>query len=148
MNKQCKKTVIILATLISSCGVSDTRLRINNGDPVTGQQTYANNCASCHGSQLEGQPNWRKRLPSGLLPAPPHNASGHTWHHDDLLLFEYTKFGGTGAMASRGIKDMESGMPPFESLLDDQQILDVLAFIRSTWPAEVQAAQANRNTNE
>ena len=55
-----------------------------------GAQLYAQHCASCHGSQLEGQPNWRERLPNGRLPAPPHDDSGHTWHHPDHVLFAIT----------------------------------------------------------
>src|SRR5690242_532122 len=58
-----------------------------------GQLVYAEYCASCHGEKLEGQPNWQRRLPNGRLPAPPHDESGHTWHHPDDHLFEVTKYG-------------------------------------------------------
>jgi len=147
MYRKQTANVAALAVLVSSCGVSDTRLQISRGNPSTGQKVYAESCASCHGAQLEGQPNWRKRLPNGLLPAPPHDASGHTWHHDDQLLFDYTKFGGADAMARRGVEGVASGMPAFETQLSDQKILDVLAFIRSTWPVELQAEQTRRNTD-
>ena len=43
-----------------------------------GQRVYVAHCAACHGAQLESQPNWRERGPDGRLPAPPHDASGHT----------------------------------------------------------------------
>ncbi|KKL47389.1 hypothetical protein LCGC14_2336000, partial [marine sediment metagenome] len=56
-----------------------------------GQQVYAENCASCHGAELEGQPDWRRRLDNGRMPAPPHDADGHTWHHADGQLFTITK---------------------------------------------------------
>src|SRR5205807_2276140 len=42
-----------------------------------GKAIYAEHCAACHGANLEGQANWRSRLPNGRLPAPPHDASGH-----------------------------------------------------------------------
>src|SRR5215470_2108104 len=58
-----------------------------------GAAVYSQYCASCHGAHLEGQPNWRERQPNGRLPAPPHDASGHTWHHPDNDLFEMTKHG-------------------------------------------------------
>ena len=29
-----------------------------------GADIYATNCASCHGAKLEGQPDWKRRLPS------------------------------------------------------------------------------------
>ncbi|MFO7310413.1 MAG: c-type cytochrome, partial [Pseudomonadota bacterium] len=56
-----------------------------------GRQIYADQCASCHGAQLEGQPDWKTPLPSGRLPAPPHDADGHTWHHPDDILFRIVK---------------------------------------------------------
>lgn len=52
-----------------------------------GKQIYLERCASCHGADLEGQPNWRERLPNGRLPAPPHDSTAHTWHHSDHQLF-------------------------------------------------------------
>src|SRR5688572_13754832 len=57
------------------------------GPSEPGRQIYDPHCASCHGQKLEGQPNWRIRLPTGRLPAPPHDAGGHTWHHTDDELF-------------------------------------------------------------
>jgi mono/diheme cytochrome c family protein len=94
-----------------------------------GRTLYSQYCARCHGANLEGQPDWTRR-PSGRLPAPPHDASGHTWHHSDRVLFEITKKG-TAAVVGGGY---ESDMPPFEGVLTDGQIRAVLAFIKSTWP--------------
>lgn len=59
----------------------------------TGRRLYAAHCAACHGANLEGQANWRTRLANGRLPAPPHDASGHTWHHSDQVLLDITKKG-------------------------------------------------------
>ena len=111
----------------------------------TGQILYVTNCASCHGINLEGQPNWRSPNDDGILPAPPHDATGHTWHHDNALLFEYTKFGGQGALGTRGITDFNSGMPAFKDVISDEDIWNVLAYIRSTWPERNQKTQAGRN---
>jgi mono/diheme cytochrome c family protein len=111
----------------------------------TGQILYVQNCASCHGINLEGQPNWRSPNGDGILPAPPHDATGHTWHHDNALLFEYTKCGGQGALATRGITDFNSGMPAFKDVISDEDIWNVLAYIRSTWPERNQKTQAGRN---
>ncbi|MEK9555506.1 MAG: c-type cytochrome, partial [Gammaproteobacteria bacterium] len=58
-----------------------------------GEQVYAQNCASCHGAKLEGQANWRQRGLNGYMPAPPHDETGHTWHHPDSYLFTMTKYG-------------------------------------------------------
>lgn len=106
-----------------------------------GADVYAEHCASCHGAELEGESDWQRFLPDGGLPAPPHDASGHTWHHPDVLLFGITKFGGQ-ALAPAGFK---SNMPAFGERLDDREIWAVLAFIKSRWPAEIRAAQQERN---
>lgn len=102
-----------------------------------GETLYQQFCASCHGLDLEGQPDWRRRDENGFLPAPPHDASGHTWHHPDQMLFDITKFG-TTAFVGSGYK---SNMIGFEEQLSDAEIWAVLAFIKSTWPPRIQAAQ-------
>ena len=114
-------------------------------DIASGQVIYAENCAACHGDNLEGQENWQQQNDDGTWPAPPHDASGHTWHHDNVLLFQTTKLGGQGALALRGITNFQSGMPAFEGILSDEDIWNVLAFIRSTWPERERAIQDARN---
>ncbi len=104
-----------------------------------GKSVYAQHCASCHGARLEGQDNWRERLPSGRFPAPPHDASGHTWHHPDAMLFGMTKYGmvpGKYAPPS-----YQSDMPAFGGALSDEDIWAVLAYIKSYWPPEIRKAQ-------
>lgn len=114
-------------------------------DIQRGEALYQDNCASCHGANLEGQPNWRVPKDDGTLPAPPHDETGHTWHHDNQLLFDYTALGGQGALALRGITDFQSGMPAFDGVITEDEIWDILAFIRSRWPEEAQAVQESRN---
>ncbi|UZD90840.1 c-type cytochrome [Cognatishimia activa] len=112
-------------------------------DTVAGKQIYVDYCAACHGAKLEGQENWRSPGPDGKLPAPPHDETGHTWHHADQVLFDYTKLGGAELMATRGI-EFASGMPGFSDQLSDEEINNVLAFIKSTWPDRIQKIQAER----
>lgn len=105
-------------------------------DPATvadGQQLYTEYCASCHGAELQGQPNWRQRQPNGRLPAPPHDASGHTWHHDNGSLFRITKYGIAGLVGG----DYQSDMAGYESILSDAEIIAVLSFIKSRWPTDI-----------
>lgn len=116
-------------------------------DLVLGEQLYADNCASCHGINLEGQPDWRSRGSDGKLPAPPHDKTGHTWHHGDALLFNYTKLGGTEVMRRQGI-DFDSGMPGFGETLSDSEIQSILSFIKSTWPERERRVQAERTNAE
>jgi mono/diheme cytochrome c family protein len=101
-----------------------------------GEKVYVTHCAACHGARLEGQPNWRERQADGRLPAPPHDASGHTWHHADALLVRLTKL---GVARAAGLKDYDSAMPAYEGVLSDEEIVAVLSWIKSQWPVEVQA---------
>ncbi len=105
---------------------------------ATGRRLYDAHCASCHGRNLEGQPDWRRPLPSGELPAPPHDETGHTWHHPDDILFRITRNGGA-AEAPPGFR---SGMPAFAGVLSDDEVRAVLAYIKSRWPAPIRARQA------
>lgn len=106
-----------------------------------GAQVYEENCASCHGAKLEGEENWRQPGADGRLPAPPHDPTGHTWHHPDMVLFRLTKYGPAALVGG----DYESNMPGFEGVLSDQDIVAVLAYIKSTWPKEIVEAHNARN---
>ncbi|WP_395458772.1 c-type cytochrome [Azospirillum melinis] len=111
-----------------------------------GRVVYAEQCASCHGAWLEGQPNWQSRKPDGRLPAPPHDASGHTWHHPDADLFKITGQG----IAAFAPPDYSSDMPAFGGSLSDADIWAVLAFIKSSWPEEIRrrhTAMSERSKN-
>ncbi|TAK88011.1 MAG: cytochrome c [Betaproteobacteria bacterium] len=109
-----------------------------------GQELYAQHCASCHGAKLEGRPNWRKRLPDGRLPAPPHDDGGHTWHHPDEVLIGITKNGLVPPYAPAGY---ESDMPAFGAKLSDQEIRAVLAYIESHWSDEVRKVRAQMSSS-
>ena len=112
-------------------------------DLVVGKALYAETCAACHGANLEGQENWRSPGADGRLPAPPHDETGHTWHHADQVLFDYTKLGGREVMAAQGM-EFDSGMPGFGDQLSDQEIWNILGYIKSTWPEEIRDMQAAR----
>jgi len=101
-----------------------------------GRTVYAAHCASCHGARMEGQPNWRERRPDGRLPAPPHDASGHTWHHPDRQLFEITKHGVAGILPG-----YQSDMPAYGNILSDREIWAVIAYVKSRWPEAVRKRQ-------
>ncbi|MGA1206658.1 MAG: c-type cytochrome [Litorivicinaceae bacterium] len=94
---------------------------------------YSQYCASCHGASLEGEPNWQRRDAAGLLPAPPHDPSGHTWHHPDAMLFDFVKYGPKHFAGA----DYATKMPGYSGVLSDAEIWAVLAYIKSTWPEEI-----------
>jgi mono/diheme cytochrome c family protein len=107
-----------------------------------GATVYHNHCAHCHGAALQGQPNWNQPDANGMLPAPPHDDSGHTWHHADDQLFEFVKYGPATAMGDPQYRSM---MPAFQNVLSDSEIDAVLVFIRSTWSSERKEWQRGAN---
>ncbi|QUS37375.1 c-type cytochrome [Falsirhodobacter algicola] len=111
---------------------------------MDGAALYQQNCASCNGAELQGQPDWRSPGPDGRLPAPPHDATGHTWHHGDDILFRITR-DGTAAVVGGGY---ESDMPGFGDNLSDAEIRAILDYIKSTWTERERAYQRERIRQE
>ncbi|MDH4189118.1 MAG: cytochrome c [Betaproteobacteria bacterium] len=140
---------VVLA--LAGCGNSGAAGDDPRADPrdasrvAAGAGLYAQHCASCHGVRREGQPDWRQRLPNGRLPAPPHDESGHSWHHPDAVLFAITKYGFVPPYAPPGYA---SDMPAFGGRLSDAEIWAVLAWIKSHWTSgEVLAARREMTRN-
>ena len=106
-----------------------------------GQKIYLQNCASCHGVKLEGQKNWQTRDDEGYLLAPPHDETGHTWHHTDEYLFLMTKYGIENIIGKKYLNNM----PAYEDILSDKEIIAVLSFIKSSWPKKIQEIHNNIN---
>lgn len=111
-----------------------------SGYTEQGRLIYIENCQACHGNKLQGQSNWQSRKADGRLPAPPHDETGHTWHHPDQVLFTLTKYG-PSVMAGQGY---ESDMPAYDGVLSDAEIEQVLDYIKSTWPEDIRLEQARR----
>ena len=110
---------------------AEARITLKPDEPAVvpfGKQVYAQNCSSCHGVALEGQANWRRRGNDGYMPAPPHDETGHTWHHPDTYLFLMTKYGIEKMIG----KTYPNNMPAYEDELTDRKIIAVLSFIKST----------------
>ena len=127
---------VLLALVVSACGDNsvDTRVdtaaqstsafpvKITGDRVVSGGQIYAENCASCHGP-VNGPPT--------LATAPVHGDAGHTWHHPDRLLFQW--------VLDR--PPLATVMPAFRGTLTDEQVIEVLAYIKSHWLPEIQDRQ-------
>lgn len=137
--------VALLVSVTGACseapGVDDARADPRDAARVAlGAKVYAQQCAACHGARLEGQPDWRQRKADGRLPAPPHDESGHTWHHPDSVLFAITKNGLVPPYAPPGYA---SDMPAYAGILKDEEVWAVLAYIKSHWKSrEVAEARA------
>ena len=109
-------------------------------DLARGHALYLRECAACHGAQGEGQPDWRVTRPDGSLPAPPHDSSGHTWHHADAELIEIITKGGI-------VYFPESQMPGYEDRLSPEEIVLILDWIKTLWGSQEHAAQADRSAS-
>ncbi|MDT8304533.1 MAG: cytochrome c [Anaerolineae bacterium] len=145
---------LLLLLLVSGCAAGeeatpapDTTIPVVDSDssaPPTpdaalvslGEEVYTRACASCHGDNLEGEADWKEPNPDNSLRAPPHDATGHTWHHSDRVLREAILQGGErlGAFGT-------SNMPAFAETLSEREVDAVLAYIKSTWPEEIRNMQ-------
>jgi len=115
----------LLLVLLGGCGGSPAAQE-SQTDPnqlATGKRVYDANCAACHGINGEGQPNWKVPV-NGVFPAPPHDGSGHTWHHPDQVLLEVIAKG--GAMPN-------SAMPAYADILTEEERAAVLEYIKTFW---------------
>jgi mono/diheme cytochrome c family protein len=63
--------------------------------------------------------------------APTHQADGHTWHHPDRLLVQWTLDGVPQATV----------MPKFRGQLSEDDVRAVIAYIKTFWPEAVQRRQ-------
>ena len=134
-------TLISMLIWVAGCGATEVSV---TPQIEQGKQVYLQNCAACHGNTGEGQPNWMVRGADGRYPAPPHDNTGHTWHHSDGLLFRIVKHGG----ASLNIPNFESGMPAFEGKLQDQEIQAVIIYLKTLWTLEQQDAQRENSQRD
>ncbi|OED39694.1 hypothetical protein AB833_13810 [Chromatiales bacterium (ex Bugula neritina AB1)] len=124
----------------------ETRLQAEDMAVVArGEEVYNLHCATCHGAMLEGQPDWRQRDAEGYLPAPPHDETGHTWHHRDDLLFEITKYGASVVIRDENYK---TRMPAYKGVIVDTDIVAVLSYIKSRWPEQEREYQELLNGND
>ncbi len=140
-------TMLTLVWLVGlSGGATPTPLLNAQGTPLPplnptevrrGKAIYQVHCASCHGANAEGAPNWQKRDAEGNFPPPPHDDSGHTWHHPDRVLFEIIRDGFADPLRPGAPKRM----PPFGDKLSDADMRAVVAFFKSLWSAEHRAFQ-------
>ena len=125
-----------LPLLLAACG------RGAQGPPeldaemvALGREVYRANCASCHGPEGEGAPDWRTPNESGELPAPPHDSTGHTWKHSDAMLYEIVREGWRDPFN----RTARLTMPAFDQQLSPRQIRAVITYMKTMWtPAQRQ----------
>ncbi len=112
---------------------SPERAAVIAADPdlQVGERVYNLRCAHCHGFSGEGQlastvPNTRQL---GLHTVPPHDATGHTWQHPSQRL---------RAVILNGIQNPLDlyPMPPFEGVVADEEIDDLIEYLALWWTEE------------
>lgn len=103
-----------------------------------GEDLYAIHCASCHGTELEGEVEWQMQNEDDTFRAPPHDDTGHTWHHADPVLLEAILLGGARLPAGIGGTSL---MPAFAEVMTAAETAATLDFIKSRWPADIRAVQ-------
>lgn len=110
--------------------IDDERYPISvpSGDDLNqAQNLYEQHCAECHGIDGEGQ----QPEPNAPGMAPPHNESGHTWHHPDQQNFSTVWLG-------------TANMPAFHDKLTTEEILLILGFIKNWWGEDYLKTQEGR----
>jgi len=117
------QTITVMGTAIPSIPT------LNPESVARGERIYDQYCASCHGSNLEGVPNWKEMQSDGSYLPPPHDSSGHTWHHPDRLLIEIITNGGDPDLYN-------TKMPAFGGQLMEKEIIAVIDYIKSSWMQE------------
>jgi cytochrome c6 len=79
----------------------------NAANLMNGQQLYQRYCGACHGFRGEG-----------IAPEAPKFQRGERLDQPDMMLMQSVKTG-------------KKTMPPFFGILKDQEILDVLSYVRT-----------------
>jgi len=138
--------IVLVPVLLGACRGETTTPEIavtpypplDSAQVARGRDTYRQSCASCHGADAEGASSWPTPEPDGLPPAPPHDDSGHTWHHSDRVLYETIHMG----MGDPLRPGSPLRMPAFDDKLSDTEIWAVVEYFKSLWTQENRLYQA------
>ena len=108
---------------------------------AAGRRAYAEHCAVCHGARGEGAPDWARPNAYGEVPAPPHNARGHTWKHSDAMLYRIVQDGWRDPFN----KTDTLTMPAFKGRLSHADTIAILAYLKTLWTSEQRRFQVEES---
>lgn len=125
--------LVVAALLLAACGDSNSSAsrQMDFTQVSEGARLYQKNCAECHGTSGQGDPNWRERDADGMFPPPPLNGTGHTWHHPKAVLLDVINNGSPKGMGK---------MPAWREKLSAEEIEAIIAWFQSRWPEQVYSA--------
>lgn len=115
INKQIVLCALALGFIITSTGVQA------KGDPKAGKAKYDMLCSACHGATGKGD----GAAAAALNPKPRNfQDAGYMGKKSDADLAKVIKQGGTAT-------GMSPVMPPWGSSLNEQEVANIIAYIRS-----------------
>ena len=136
-------TAVAIALLVGLSSVAPA-IAAASFDPrvvAAGRVVYQRQCAVCHGAHGEGARNWQQPDASGEMPAPPHDAHGHTWKHSDAMLFRVVQEGWRDPFN----KTNRLTMPAFKGQLSRDDTVAVIAYLKTLWTPQQQRFQAKES---
>lgn len=143
-----RKFLLVAATALGIAAAAhaakDARPPLDPARVEQGRAIYQQQCASCHGPRGEGAPNWQQRDNQGELPAPPHNAQGHTWKHSDAMLYRIVREGWRDPFN----KTKRLTMPGFEDVLSPEETRAVIAYLKTLWTPEQRRFQRDESRED
>ncbi len=130
-----KKILIIKAFLLLTLvtpGLAETGKIPDPAAVERGLALFETNCQQCHQAQGVGENVPRAIRHPNFIPAMPLNENSHAWHHGDDQLVQTIR---------RGNKRM----PPFDNVLSEPQLRDLVAYMKSLWSPRILACQGPKH---
>ena len=116
------KTTMVVTVIVILAAASFVYAQVLRGDPKAGQSIYQQQCMRCHGTELDGNgPDSRD-----LIVQPANLRSSIIRSKTDWELL---------VAISNGV--LFSPMHGFRGKLTDEQLLDVLSYIRAVSPPDI-----------
>ena len=96
---------------------------------ASGARLYQEHCATCHGPEAQGHPDWERSSRTDLPAAPPLNGSGNDSKRKKQEL--------VAAIKNGTMRKGMSLMPAWKGRLSDQEIEDIIVWFQALWPTDV-----------